>query len=208
MKPVSLSMRLGLTVSILGALLVVFLAVLAFFALTHELDKLAKNSLINKMEQVEHSLSLYDDTADVNSKPHSLLDQVMGHDNLNLTIYDLKNLRAPLLKFGPGLSDPRTELKAATAAVDKVSYSTNSDGEGRHFLTASKLIPLKNGVSVPVLLSMDCANDEALLSAYLRSTVIALPLLLILIGASAWAVVQQGLSPLREFRKVAAMISA
>ena len=208
MKPVSLSMRLGLTVSILGALLVVFLAVLAFFALTHELDKLAKNSLINKMEQVEHSLSLYDDTADVNSKPHSLLDQVMGHDNLNLTIYDLKNLRTPLLKFGPGLSDPRTELKAATAAVDKVSYSTNSDGEGRHFLTASKLIPLKNGVSVPVLLSMDCANDEALLSAYLRSTVIALPLLLILIGASAWAVVQQGLSPLREFRKVAAMISA
>ena len=208
MKPVSLSMRLGLTVSILGALLVVFLAVLAFFALTHELDKLAKNSLINKMEQVEHSLSLYDDTADVNSKPHSLLDQVMGHDNLNLTISDLKNLRAPLLKFGPGLSDPRTELKAATAAVDKVSYSTNSDGEGRHFLTASKLIPLKNGVSVPVLLSMDCANDEALLSAYLRSTVIALPLLLILIGASAWAVVQQGLSPLREFRKVAAMISA
>ena len=208
MKPVSLSMRLGLTVSILGALLVVFLAVLAFFALTHELDKLAKNSLINKMEQVEHSLSLYDDTADVNSKPHSLLDQVMGHDNLNLTIYDLKNLRTPLLKFGPGLSDPRTELKAATAAVDKVSYSTNSDGEGRHFLTASKLIPLKNGVSVPVLLSMDCANDEALLSAYLRSTIIALPLLLILIGASAWAVVQQGLSPLREFRKVAAMISA
>ena len=208
MKPVSLSMRLGLTVSILGALLVVFLAVLAFFALTHELDKLAKNSLINKMEQVEHSLSLYDDTADVNSKPHSLLDQVMGHDNLNLTIYDLKNLRTPLLKFGPGLSDPRTELKAATAAVDKVSYSTNSDGEGRHFLTASKLIPLKNGVNVPVLLSMDCANDEALLSAYLRSTIIALPLLLILIGASAWAVVQQGLSPLREFRKVAAMISA
>ena len=208
MKPVSLSMRLGLTVSILGALLVVFLAVLAFFALTHELDKLAKNSLINKMEQVEHSLSLYDDTADVNSKPHSLLDQVMGHDNLNLTIYDLKNLRTPLLKFGPGLSDPRTEFKAATAAVDKVSYSTNSDGEGRHFLTASKLIPLKNGVSVPVLLSMDCANDEALLSAYLRSTIIALPLLLILIGASAWAVVQQGLSPLREFRKVAAMISA
>lgn len=44
MKPVSLSMRLGLTVSILGALLVVFLAVLAFFALTHELDKLAKTA--------------------------------------------------------------------------------------------------------------------------------------------------------------------
>src|SRR3990167_1172955 len=115
MKPVSLSMRLGLTVSILGALLVVFLAVLAFFALTHELDKLAKNSLDKKMQQVEHHLSLYEDTTDVNSNPHSLLDQVMGHDNLNLAIYDLKNLRTPLLKFGSGLSDQRIELKAASA---------------------------------------------------------------------------------------------
>ena len=208
MKPVSLSMRLGLTVSILGALLVVFLAVLAFFALTHELDKLAKNSLDKKMQQVEHHLSLYEDTADVNSNPHSLLDQVMGHDNLNLAIYDLKHLRTPWVKFGSGLSDQRIELKVASASVDKISYFTNSDGEGRHFLTASKLIRLKNGMSVPVLLSMDFANDEALLNAYLRSTIIALPLLLILIGISAWAVVQRGLSPLREFRKVAAMISA
>ncbi|WP_028623308.1 MULTISPECIES: heavy metal sensor histidine kinase [unclassified Pseudomonas] len=208
MKPVSLSMRLGLTVSILGTLLVVFLAVLAFFALTHELDKLAKSSLDNKMQQVEHHLSLYEDTADVNSKPHLLLDQVMGHDNLNLAIYDLTNLRTPLLRFGSGLLDPRIELKAATAAADKISFSASSDGEGRHSLTASKLMRLKNGMSVPVLLSMDGANDEALLSAYLRSTIITLPLLLILIGISAWAVVQRGLSPLREFRKVAAMISA
>ncbi len=36
MKPASLSLRLGLTMSILGALLVMFLAVLAYFALTHE----------------------------------------------------------------------------------------------------------------------------------------------------------------------------
>src|SRR3546814_10992990 len=84
----------------------------------------------------------------------------MGHDNLNLAIYDLTNLRTPLLKFGSGLSDLRIELKAASATVDKISYSTNSDGEGRNFLTASKLIQLKNGVGVPVLLSMDSANDE------------------------------------------------
>jgi len=208
MKPVSLSMRLGLTVSILGALLVVSLAILAFFALTHELDTLARSSLDKKLQQVEQHLSMYDDTADVSSKPHSLLDQVMGHDNLNLTIYDLTNLRKPLLKFGSGLSDFRVELKEASATGDKITYSTYTDDEGRHFLTASKLIRLKNGVSVPVLLSMDCANDEALLNAYLRSTIIALPLLLIFIGISAWAVVQRGLSPLREFRKVAAMISA
>lgn len=208
MKPASLSMRLGLTVSFLATLLVILLAVLAFLAVTHELDTLAKNTLNSKMERVEHSLSQYDDTIGLGSKPHSVLDQVSGHDNLNLAIYDLTNLRTPLLTYGAGLSDHRLELKAATAAVSRISYSTNTDSEDRHFLTASKLIRLKNGLSVPVLLSLDRANDDALLSAYLRSTIIALPLLLMLIGISAWAVVQRGLSPLREFRKVAAMISA
>ena len=45
MKPTSLSMRLGLSVSVMGAALVVLLAALAYFALTHELDALAKKSL-------------------------------------------------------------------------------------------------------------------------------------------------------------------
>ena len=208
MKSASLSMRLGLAVSIMGALLVLFLAVLAFLALTHELDKLSKDNLSEKMRQIEHSLSLYEKPVDINIKPHVLLDQVMGHDQLNLTIYDLINMRTPLLKSGFGLTDPRAELKAAGAATDKVSYSRSTDDQGRHFLTASRLIRLPNGTNVAVLLSLDCANDEALLSTYLSSTIMALPLLLLLIGLSAWAVVKRGLAPLREFRKVAAMISA
>lgn len=52
MKPASLSMRLGLTVSILGALLVVFLAILAYFALTHELNALARDSLKRKWRRL------------------------------------------------------------------------------------------------------------------------------------------------------------
>ncbi|MNF28145.1 Sensor protein CzcS precursor [compost metagenome] len=209
MKPASLSMRLGLTVSVLGAVLVVLLAVLAFLALTHELDSMAKNSLEKKMQQLEHSLSMGMTASDIALKPHSLLDQVMGHDNLNLTILDKNNPTTPLLSVG---SEPPTPAlarrKAATASLDRVSYFSRSDGEGRHFLTATQLMALKNGDSVPVLLSIDRSNDEALLSAYLSSTLIALPLLLILIGLSAWAIVQRGLAPLREFRKVAAMVSA
>lgn len=207
MKPASLSMRLGLTVSILGALLVVFLAILAYFALTHELKALSRDSLEKKMAQVEHSLSLYVDANEVSGKPHILLDQVMGHDNLTLTIYDRSKLRSPLLKSGSGLTDPRVELKAVRTTNDQLTYSDSTDAEGKKFLTVSKLIRLKDGSSVPVLLSMDNANDQALLSAYLRSTLIALPLLLIFIGLSAWGAVQRGLAPMREFRKVAAMVS-
>ena len=48
MKPASLSMRLGLTVSILGALLGVGVDARVVFALTHELENLAKRSLDKK----------------------------------------------------------------------------------------------------------------------------------------------------------------
>ncbi|MBV4457755.1 heavy metal sensor histidine kinase [Pseudomonas sp. COR58] len=207
MKPVSLSMRLGITVSVLGALLVVFLAVLAYFALTHELNALSRDSLASKMEQVEHSLSLYTDPGEIRSKPHILLDQVMGHDNLTLTLYDLDNLRTPLLKSGAGMAEPRLELKAARTATDELAYTASTDTAGAKFLTATKLVRLKDGTRVPLLLSVDNAHDQALLSAYLRSTLMALPLLLIFIGLSAWGAVQRGLAPMREFRKVAAMVS-
>ncbi|MDL5593920.1 heavy metal sensor histidine kinase [Bacillus subtilis] len=207
MKPASLSLRLGLTVSILGALLVVFLAILAYFALTHELNALSRDSLEKKMAQVEHSLSLYVDANEVSGKPHILLDQVMGHDNLTLTIYDRGNSRSPLLKSGTGLTNPRIELKAVRATTDQLTYTDSADDEGAKFLTASKLIRLKGGSNVPVLLSMDNAHDQALLSAYLRSTLMALPLLLVFIGLTAWGAVQRGLAPLREFRKVAARVT-
>ncbi|WP_085725947.1 heavy metal sensor histidine kinase [Pseudomonas sp. R37(2017)] len=207
MKPASLSLRLGLTVSILGALLVVFLAILAYLALTHELNALTRDSLEKKLEQVEHSLSLYGDTREIRDKPHILLDQVMGHDNLTLTIYEPDNLRSPLLKSGSGMADTRLELKALRAATEQLAFSSSTDAKGTKFLTASRLIRVKDGTRVPLLLSTDNAHDQAMLSAWLRSTLIALPLLLILIGLSAWGAVQRGLAPLREFRKVAASVT-
>jgi len=87
MRPASLSMRLGLSVSVMGAALVVLLAALAYFALTHELDSLAKKSLDGKLEQIQHSLAEDMSAHAIAQQPHALLDLVMGHDNLHLTIY-------------------------------------------------------------------------------------------------------------------------
>ena len=56
MKRASLSLRLGLTVTLMGATLVLLLATLAVFALDHELDSRARKDLARKMQQVEHNL--------------------------------------------------------------------------------------------------------------------------------------------------------
>lgn len=202
MRTGSLSMRLGLTVSLMGAGLVLLLATLAYLALTHEQEKLARKGLENKMEQIQHSLAQDLNTRDISDRPHSLLDLVMGHDNFYLTIIGPD--AAVLLSVGAKSQEP---LLTDFAASQTLGYLNWTDSRGNQILSASSLMRLHTGESVRVLLSLDRSDDLALLSAYLRSTVIALPLLLMLIGIGAWWLVQRGLAPLQQFSRVAAKVT-
>ncbi|AZC30935.1 heavy metal sensor histidine kinase [Pseudomonas chlororaphis] len=200
----SLSMRLGLTVSLMGAGLVLLLATLAYLALSHELGSLARESLDSKLEQIRHTLTSDLKTGDIAARPHSLLDLVMGHDNLHLSIFGADPQAEPLLNIGNRNLEP---LPVALTQPESPAFLDWLDSAGNRLLSTSSLISLRNGEQVRVVLSLDRANDQALLSAYLRSTVIALPLLLMLIGIGAWWVVQRGLAPLQQFSRVAAKVT-
>ncbi|MGE8412588.1 MAG: heavy metal sensor histidine kinase [Pseudomonas sp.] len=199
----SLSMRLGLTVSLMGAALVLLLATLAYLALNHELETLARKSLQSKLEQIQHSLISDLKSSDLAAQPHSLLDLVMGHDNLRLSVLGSDPLAPPLLDVGGSSRQPLPEAIRESSGA----YLDWNDSRGSQLLSASQPMPLRNGERVHVVLSLDRSNDQALLSAYLRSTVIALPLLLGLIGIGAWWLVQRGLLPLQQFTRVAAKVT-
>ena len=204
MKTSSLSMRLGLTVSLMGAGLVVLLASLAYLALTHELDKLARKGLENKMEQLAHTLNQGLDEHRITNRPHSLLDLVMGHDNIYLTILGARPDAPVLLSVG---AKPQVPLLTDYPHRETLGYLNWEDRDGNQVLSASSLMRLASGERVRVLLSLDRMDDQALLSAYLRATVVALPLLLLLIGMGAWWLVQRGLAPLQQFSHVAAQVT-
>ncbi|NWC51639.1 HAMP domain-containing protein, partial [Pseudomonas tolaasii] len=204
MKTSSLSMRLGLTVSLMGAGLVLLLATLAYLALTNELEKLARKGLESKMEQIQHSLALGLDANRIRSRPHSLMDLVIGHDNFYLTIVGTAPDNSVLLSVGAKTQEP---LLTDFAPRETLGYLNWTDNFGNQILSASSLMRLGNGERVRVVLSLDRMDDQALLSAYLRATVIALPLLLILIGMGAWWLVQRGLAPLKQFSQVTAKVT-
>lgn len=204
MRTGSLSMRLGLTVSLMGAGLVVLLATLAYLALTHELENLARKGLESKMEQIQHSLLQDLNPRDISARPHSLLDLVMGHDNFYLSIIGPAPADTVLLSVG---AKPQEPLLLNFAAREQLSFLNWIDGRGNQILSASSRMRLSSGDNVRVLLSLNRSDDQALLSAYLRSTVIALPLLLILIGMGAWWLVQRGLAPLQQFSRVAGKVT-
>ncbi|WP_437881529.1 heavy metal sensor histidine kinase [Pseudomonas sp. LRF_L74] len=201
MKPGSLSLRLGLSVVLMGAVLVLLLALLAYFALTHELSSLAKSSLQGKFEQIEHRLA--EDaikTADLGQEPHSLLDLVLGHDNLKLAIYSLDG--SLLLASSRAERPDRQWLP-----IGDQHYRERLDTSGHNNLIVEKKVRLSDGQQVVIQLAIDRTLDEALLSAYLRTTLSALPILLLLIGAGAWWIVQRGLLPLQQFRTIVSRVT-
>ncbi|MGE8113421.1 heavy metal sensor histidine kinase [Pseudomonas sp. NPDC086566] len=204
MKYASLSLRLGLSVTLMGAALVLLLACLAVFALDHELDSRARRDLARKMLQVEHNLRVDLRSEDLGSRAHPLLDLVMGHDNLSLSILALEGRHPHLLSLGPALESRVGELQTDA----RLTYHEWRDSSGNQILTVTRQMRLRDDTPVRVMMSLNRADDHALLQAYLHSTLLALPLLLLLIGAGAWWLVQRGLQPLRHFRRIAGKVSA
>ncbi|HGA2317668.1 TPA: heavy metal sensor histidine kinase [Pseudomonas putida] len=204
MKHASLSLRLGLSVTLMGAALVLLLACLAVFALDHELDSRARKGLARKMLQVEHNLRVDLRSEDLGNRAHPLLDLVMGHENLSLSILALEGRHPHLLSLGPALESRVGELHTDS----RLNYHQWRDSSGNQILTVTRQMRLRDDTPVRVMMSLNRADDHALLQAYLHSTLLALPLLLLLIGAGAWWLVQRGLKPLRHFRRIAGQVSA
>ncbi|MFV3405720.1 MULTISPECIES: heavy metal sensor histidine kinase [Pseudomonas] len=205
MKATSLSLRLGLSVTLMGAALVLLLACLAVFALDHELDSRARKDLTRKMLQVEHNLRVDLRSADLATRAHPLLDLVMGHDNLSLSVLAVNGRHPALLSLGPPLQSQTLQTLPVEA---QLSFHEWQDAAGNQMLSASRLMRLRDDTPVKVLMSLNRSDDNDLLEAYLHSTLLALPLLLLLIGIAAWKLVQRGLRPLRHFRRIAGQVSA
>jgi two-component system, OmpR family, heavy metal sensor histidine kinase CusS len=203
-KHASLSLRLGLSVTLMGAALVLLLACLAVFALDHELDSRARKDLARKMLQVEHNLRVDLRSEDLGSRAHPLLDLVMGHDNLSLSVLALDGRHPHLLSLGPALDSRVGELHTDS----RLNYHEWRDSSANLILTVTRQMRLRDDTPVRVMMSLNRADDHALLQAYLHSTLLALPLLLLLIGAGAWWLVQRGLKPLSHFRRIAGQVSA
>ncbi|WP_374441324.1 heavy metal sensor histidine kinase [Pseudomonas panipatensis] len=204
MKPASLSSRLGIAVSLLCTSLVVVLALLAYAALSHELETRAHSAMADKLRQVRHSLVEGFDSSTLAWQPHSLLDLVLGHDNLSLTVLPLAKGETPLLDTSTGANN---EALDGLQVGSGLSYHEWNAPGGARLLIVGTRAELKDGTPVRILLSLDRSADASLLEAFRHLVLTSVPFLLLLVGLGAWYIVQRGLSPLRHFRKVASRVS-
>ncbi|KPB84111.1 two-component sensor histidine kinase [Pseudomonas syringae pv. tomato] len=206
MTPTRLSTRLGLTVTALIACLVLVMEMLAYMAISRQLDVRAEDSLNEKFAQIEHSMSEgFLAIEDIVQYPHTLRDQIVGHDSYSLTVLDSNKPRQQLMMVG---NEEGRNLPIPDADRIPQGFQELQSVHGHKILVGYREIRLKTGQDILVRLSMDRESDSTLLHAYLKSTFFILPLILLLVGFGVWWVVRRALRPLRAFRKVTALISA
>ncbi|KPW50131.1 Heavy metal sensor histidine kinase [Pseudomonas syringae pv. antirrhini] len=206
MTPTRLSTRLGLTVTALIACLVLVMEMLAYMAISRQLDVRAEDSLNEKFAQIEHSMSEgFLGVEDIVQYPHTLRDQIVGHDSYTLTVLDSSKPRQQLMMVG---NEEGRNLPIPEADRIPQGFQELQSVHGHKILMGYREIRLKTGQDILVRLSMDRESDSTLLHAYLKSTFFILPLILLLVGFGVWWVVRRALRPLRAFRKVTALISA
>ncbi|MBA1245851.1 MULTISPECIES: heavy metal sensor histidine kinase [Pseudomonas] len=205
MTPRRLSTRLGLSVGALSAFVVIAMVILAWFEISHQLDLRARESLAEKLQQIQHTLQETAATkADIVLHSHNLRDQVAGHDYVALMIDETATDGKRLLSVGStaGQALPLAELNSDQ------SYHSLVSPEGYEMLVVSKEVNLRGGQSVKVFLVLERKDDALLVNAYLKSALLVLPLILIMVGGFGWWLVRRGLKPLMAFREVSQSVSA
>lgn len=153
MKPTRLSTRLGLTVVALIACLVLVMEMLAYAAISRQLDLRAEDGLNEKFRQIEHSMSEgFLAIEDIVQYPHTLRDQIVGHDSFSLTVFDTATPRQQLMSVGneEGRNLPVPESEPLPQRFQEVKSA-----QGHKILLGYKTIRLKTGQDILIRLSMD-----------------------------------------------------
>lgn len=204
-KPLSLSLRIGLSVSIMGSALVVLIFSQSWFTLRTQLEVIAESKLAQKLGQIEHSVLEAGPASIDEIDPHMVDDLISGHTDMSLMVCNAELSGSPIFTVG-----------LIPAAIENtISCNKNSDFYQKHFdksgvnsLVAHTSIRIPvSGEAIRLILISDRAEDLYLLAAYRKSTLIAIPIFLIIIGMGAWWIAKRGLAPLKTFRSLTSAVT-
>ncbi|MEE1922749.1 heavy metal sensor histidine kinase [Pseudomonas sp. 148P] len=203
MKSVSLAEKLGLKVGLLSAMLLFLFACLGYLMLGQALENSAREDLNVKMTGLAHNLAAIDSVAEIDAGTHHLVDLVLGHDNLHVSIFK-ERADEPLLVIGSWSIGRQVR---GLAVADLAQRHEWRDDQGRPLLSVSRLLSLGDGSRVAVYLTLDQSASVALLKSMLAWALLASPFMLAMLLGIAWWTVRRGLLPLSRFLGVASRIS-
>lgn len=204
-QPLSLSLRIGLSVSMLGSVLIILIFSQSWLTLRSQLEIIAESKLEKKLEQIEHTITESKPSTVLGIRSHFLIDLVTGHPDLTLAVCSVDTPQDLLFTIG---KIPTQVITDKICIENLGSHEKQSSDLGINALIiSSTLLVASSNESLKLILISDRADDEELLSAYRNSTMVTIPLFLMIIGFGAWWIAQRGLAPLNNFRNLASVIT-
>jgi len=203
LKQRSLALRLAFASALFGLVVVGGASAVGFWTLSSQLDERAEAEMEGRRRLLTHLLLEVPNRQAIGESSSRFSELFYGHDDLHLAL--LGGGGGPLIT---GFSDIGVESVVAlrkAAARPSGLHTWRREG-GERFSGIHGTAALKDGSHVDFYLSVDRARDTRLLGGFLKATLIALPLLLLMVAAGAGVITRTGLEPLRRFNQLAASI--
>ncbi|MEO8653518.1 MAG: heavy metal sensor histidine kinase [Ramlibacter sp.] len=201
----SLALRIALASALFGLVVAAGAIAVGFWTLSWQLDERAATEVLGRRELLVHILAKVPSVAAVSGAKDSFADLFFGHNDLHLALADPATGRVLAAFSDPALHSVIAIGHAAAASDTVHSWRTDS---GARFSGMHGLAKVADGGDVRFYLSVDRHRDGVLLGGFTQATLLALPLLLIVVAVGSGLIARTGLAPLRRFNSLAASIGA
>lgn len=197
----SMALRMALATALFGLVLIVIGVAVGYLSLSQQLDARAAAEMNGRRDLVEHLITEASSIQGLQASRHRFNDVLVGHDDLRL---ELANAGTGTMIAS--YSGPSAEATPAPDALAP-SRSMHAQRSGSALVEAMQAtVSLRDGTAVRYYMSIDRHEDAKLLSGFVRASVLAIPILLLVVALGAWAIARMSLAPLLRFRRLAAAI--
>lgn len=201
----SLAVRLALASALFGLIVAFGAIAVGYWTLSAQLDFRLRSDLDGRVQLLTHILGDARTLDSISASNPRLAELFFGHDDLHLALTSPADGHL-LASFSDAATRSVTALRSAATGPREMSHWKGPNGE--RFSGIRGLTSLADGRKLEFYLSVDRQRDTALLADTLESTLLALPLLLLVVGAGAGLITRTGLAPLRRFNQLVSSVGA
>jgi two-component system heavy metal sensor histidine kinase CusS len=199
----SLALRIALASALFGLVVAAGAIAVGFWTLSQQLDERSAAEMRGRRELLVHILSGLPSVEAVGQSKSRFGDLFFGHDDLHLALAE-PDTHLVLAAFSDIAIHSVTALNHAAAPPETV-HSWFMPG-GARFGGIHGTARVADGGQLQFYLSVDRRQDAGLLAGFIKATLVALPLLLLMVALGAGLIARTGLAPLRRFNRLAASI--
>jgi two-component system heavy metal sensor histidine kinase CusS len=199
----SLALRIALASVLFGLVVSALAAGFGYSILSHQLEGRVANELAGREDLLLHVLSEMATPGDIPANGHRFADLLIGHNDLHLAVLDPRDGRVLASFSRLALESVARLANASTSVVVRWHGS-----DGKQYASLVSTGTLGDGQSVRFVLSLDLQADRELLGAFVRATLVGLPVMLLLVALGSWTVARTGLAPLKRFTRLASTIGS